>query len=286
MLTRHVPLKLASIIGLAAVAMAARGDDPNWAIYVMKVDGTQVRKIAQAEGHLDHTSPRWSHDDKRVVFDASGGARGNREFYVVNADGSGLRQLGIDGRADWSPDDKQVAFESSSGNGEILVQNLDGVGRETIARGRCGRWSPDGSQMAVMDYHRMFVVDLATGEEHALFDDPFEAIFGGYNWSPDGKWLAFSGRPKKGVPRQIVLVNSQGAAQGMKVRFEGEQGGSISFSPDGKRLVFDNGYKIYLIDVDRTAGPRLVGHQKGKNKDPHWSHDGNWIVYSGDPEAR
>jgi len=277
---RRAAVLICLAIAVIAIAARARADEPPWAIFVMKVDGSQVRKIAQAEGHADHTSPRWSHDDKQVVFDASGG---QREFFVVNSDGTGLRQLGIDGRADWSPDDKQLGFETGS---EIHVQNLDGQGREKIARGFCVRWSPDGSQLAVNDRHQLIVVDLTSGEERQLFDEPFESIFGGYNWSPDGKWLALSARPKPGVPRQLILVRSSGADQGMRVRFEGEQGGSISFSPDGKRLVFDNGYKIYQLQVEGAAPPQLIPGQKGKNKDPHWSHDGRWIVFSSDRGAQ
>ena len=285
MFLRRASVSICLATAVTAIAIRAQADDPPWAIFVMKVDGSQARKIAQAEGHADHTSPRWSHNDRQVVFDASGGPRDQREFFVVNADSTGLRQLGIDGRADWSPDDKQLAFETGVAGSEIHVQNLDGQGREKIARGFCARWSPDGSQLAVNDRHQLLVVDLANGEERPLFAEPFESVFGGYNWSPDGKWLALSARPKSGVPRQLILVSSQGDGQGMQVRFEGEQGGSISFSPDGKRLVFDNGYKIYLLEVEGAAPPQRIPRQKGQNKDPHWSHDGHWIVFSSDRGA-
>ncbi len=269
------------IIAAAAVLMSAdaRGEEKPWAVFVMKPDGSQVRKIAQAAGHLDHTSPRWSHDDKTIVFDASGGAAGSREFFLINADGTGLQKLGIDGRADWSPDDKQLGFESG---GDILVQNLDGQGRTKIARGWCVRWSPDGSQVAINDRHQLIVTDVASGEERHLFGQPFASLFGGYNWSPDGKWLAVSGRPKSGAPRQLVLVSNQGDQTGMNVRYEGEQGGSVSFSPDGKTLVFDDGYRLYLLEVEGRSPRQLIAGQKGKNKDPHWSHDGEWIVFSSD----
>lgn len=273
------------VTALVAMSSFSHADDSGWAIFVMKPDGSQVRRVAQAEGHVDHTSPRWAHSDKQIVFDASGGARGKREFYLVNADGSGLQTLGLDGRADWSPDDKQIAFETGGRDREIHVQNVDGAGREKIGNGYCARWSPDGGQLAMTDHHQLLVVDLVSGEERALFDEPFESLFGGFNWSPDGKQLALSARPKPGTPRQLVLVNSQGASRGMQVRFEGGQGGSISFSPDGKRLAIDNGYKLHLLDVAGTEPPREIPGQIGKNKDPDWSHDGNWIVFSSDRDA-
>jgi Tol biopolymer transport system component len=276
---RRIAISLFPTLFLIATAAPLLAADPTWSIYTMKVDGSQVRKIAHVDGHTDHTSPRWSHDDMQIVFDAAGGAGGQREFFLVNADGTGLRPLGFQGRADWSPDDKQLGFESG---GEILVQNLDGQGREKIASGYCARWSPDGSQLAVNDRHQLTVIDLASGEQRALFDTPFASIFGGYNWSPDGKWLALSARPKSGAPRQLVLVNSAGQDQGLVVRFEAEQGGSISFSPDGKQLVFDNGYQLYTLEVAGTSPPKPIPNQQGQNKDPHWSHDGRSILFSSD----
>lgn len=273
------------VVGLVAMAAPARGEAAGWAVFVMKADGSQVRRVAQAEGHVDHTSPRWAHSDKQIVFDASGGPRGKREFYLVNADGSGLQTLGLDGRADWSPDDKQIAFETGAPDREIHVQNVDGAGRTKIGNGYCARWSPDGSQLAMTDHHQLFVVDLISGEERALFDPPFASLYGGFNWSPDGKQLVLSAQAKAGAPRQLVLVDSQGANRGMQVRFQGGQGGSISFSPDGQRLVFDNGYKLYVIDVAGAQPPRQIPGQVGKNKDPDWSHDGDWIVFSSDRDV-
>ena len=117
-----------------------------------------------------------------------------------------------------------------------------------------------------------------------LFDEPFEYLFAGFNWSPDGQRLALCARPKAGAPRQLLLVSAQGARQGLDVRFESEQGGSVSFSPDGKQLVFDNGYKLFILEVAGKKPPqRIPGQQaKHKNKEPHWSPDGKWIVFSSD----
>lgn len=267
-------------LALALAAAPARGDNPPFSIYVMKVDGSEVRKIAQSAGHDEHTCPRWSHDGTRVAFDASSGRQGKRDFFIVNADGTGLKMLGRDARPDWSVDDKQIAFDVYAPTGlEIHIQNLDGQGRTKFASGVCPRFSPDGSKLAVTDHKMLRLVDLVSGEETELLDQPFEYLFAGYNWSPDGKWLAISARVAPNTRRQMLLIGTEG--QKPILLREGEQGGSVSFSPDGKQLAFDDDYKILIVD---TSGgkPRAVPGQKGRNKDPHWSYDGGWIVFSSD----
>lgn len=269
----------------AGTAVSAQAQDSPWAVYVMKPDGSEVRRVAQAADHFDHSSPRWSHDGKRIAFDAAG-QRGKREVFVVNADGSDLTMLGNDARPDWSPDDKQIVQDVYGSGLKIVVQNLDGSGRDEIASGVCGRWSPDGSRLAVTDHRNLRIVDLVSGEEREVFEAPFDNLYAGYNWSPDGKLIALTGQTKDGggARRPLVLVDVAGAEPVATVRMESGQGGSVSFSPDGKRLVLDNKYLIQILDIAGNSRPSVVPGQKGKNKDPHWSPDGQWIVFCSDRE--
>jgi Tol biopolymer transport system component len=215
-----------------------------------------------------------------VAFDVSSGPRGKRELFVVNTDGTGLRNFGKEARPDWSPDDKQLAFDVYAPKGlEIHVENLAGEGDTSFARGVCPRWSPNGDRLATTDHHRMWVTDLESGEAHELFDQPFDYLWAGYNWSPDGNWLVLMARAEANKGSQMLLVNPEGAEKGLKVLLEIEQGGAVSFSSDGKQLVFDSKSQMYLMDLD-GGKPRLIPGQKGKNKDPHWSYDGQWIVFS------
>jgi len=275
------------------------------AIFVMKPDGSELRELTTTPDHTLLEQPRWSHDGKRVLFTGERGPRGGRDFYVVNADGTKLTRLGAYGHADWSPDDEQILFDvytparrpaaidfdapppagdrpaAEQGRGSY-VQKIDGSEDAKISKGLCPRWSPDGSKIAVTDHKMLYVIDLARDKETALFEVPFEYIFSGYNWSPDGKWLALSAKTAPKSRRKLLLVSAEGEKKGLKQLREGEQGGSIAFSPDGKRLVFSAGYQLRTLDIDGDGKDRVIPGVTGRAQDPHWSPDGKWIVFSGE----
>jgi Tol biopolymer transport system component len=102
-------------------------------IYVIKVDGTQLRQLLSMNlwhswaGHL-----AWSPDGTRIVFSSPNGAR----IYMMNADGTGLTPLTFSSNnlmPAWSPNGARIAFCSDrDGNNEIYVMNADGSGQTNI----------------------------------------------------------------------------------------------------------------------------------------------------------
>ena len=160
------------------------------------------------------------------------------------------------------------------------MQNLDGQGRTPIATGRSPRWSPDGSQLALSDQGNVHVIDLVTGESRTLFRNPKQTIYYGFSWFPDAKRLAVVVRPERRKPRQLLFVSADGEEQGIRLRLTGEMAGFNSFSPDGTKLVYDNAYKIHIVEVDGTSKHVQLKGQKGANRDPDWSPDGEWIAFT------
>lgn len=264
----------------AALATPAQAQNAAWGIFAMKPDGSQVRMLAQVKGCRQHSRPRWSHDGTRVVFDATPAGISQGALYLVGADGSGLKQLAAHAYADWSPDDKQIALTQYEGAAQVIVQNLDGQGATKVALGRSARWSPDGRRLAFERGDNVYVVDFITGDEHALFKAPKETIYYGFSWFPDGKRLAIVARPQPRTPRELLYVSADGEEHGVEVRLKGELAGFVSFSPDGKKLAVDSSYRVQLLDVEGTGGMQLIKGQKGASRDPDWSPDGEWIVFT------
>jgi len=93
-------------------------------LYLMDADGSNHRRVASyAE------SPRWSPDGKAIAFTSR--RAGYWQVYVMNADGSGLRQV-TDGAWDhrypaWSPDGRWLAFAANrQGRWQLYASAIDG----------------------------------------------------------------------------------------------------------------------------------------------------------------
>jgi TolB protein len=127
-------------------------------IYVMNADGSDPRRLTRMS-EVNDSGPAWSPDGRKILFvgerDRGSRADGRRsrnfEIYVINADGSGKRNLtrhpGFDFAPEWSPDGKKIAFGTKrDGNFEIYVMNADGADQQNLtqnpATDRAPSWSP------------------------------------------------------------------------------------------------------------------------------------------------
>jgi len=106
---------------------------------------------------------------------------------------------GWNGRPQFSPDGKKIAFESSqSGYHEIWICDSDGSNCSSLTslRGIAGapRWSPDGRYIA-FEYHPhsysdVYVVEVGGAQPRQVPTFP-DADNGCPSWSRDGQWLYF-----------------------------------------------------------------------------------------------
>lgn len=124
------------------------------AIHVINSDGTQEMQLTQG---LDFAElPAWSPDGTKLAF--LGAQGGDKEIYVMNADGSGQTRVTDAPTNDvgppmWSPDGNMLVFQvSSDGNWDIYVVNADGTGQTDITNQPGDEtapvWSPDGTRIA------------------------------------------------------------------------------------------------------------------------------------------
>jgi TolB protein len=141
-------------------------------IYTMNVDGTNVRRLTTTPGY--DGGPWWSPDGTQIAYRAwhptdstlatyqallrERLVRPNRmELWVMNADGSGQRQITQLGGANfgpsWTHDGKHLIFSSNykqprSGNFDLYLVALDGSGLEQVTTHAAfdgfPMFSPDG----------------------------------------------------------------------------------------------------------------------------------------------
>ncbi len=231
----------------------------------------------------------------QIAFETS--RDGNKEIYLMNADGSDLVNLTNntynDFMPDWSPDGERIVFVSnreSDGNWQIYTMNADGTDVKKITsegNNTTPKWSPDGSKIAFASYRdggymTLYLMNSDGTNPIKLTDNQSDHWYP--TWSPDGKYLALvSNDPTPGeIPYSIFIIESDGS--GFK-KLTGDVHANETrpnWSPDGNWIVFSrdiNPTRSDIMVVDVTGALKQLTSSGSGNYDPSWSPNGKWISF-------
>ncbi|HSB66931.1 MAG TPA: hypothetical protein VLD65_10150 [Anaerolineales bacterium] len=121
--------------------------DGDFDIYVMKADGSEIRKVIDT-GMNDYF-PDWSPDGSQITFFGTEWPRVRQDIFTVYTDGSSLVNLTntpqvVDEDPKWSPDGSKIIFQSDrDGNFEIYLMNTDGSQPQNLTRDTGRDYAPD-----------------------------------------------------------------------------------------------------------------------------------------------
>ena len=240
---------------------------------------------------------------------------GDDEIWVMNADGTNVRQLtnnsganSDDTHPSWSYDGTKIAFVSNreAGTYKIFTMNADGTGVSVglatvsgVVDGGFPAWSADGSKIAYVNAYSIYTINSdGTGNSqltNTTLDDELHPA-----WSPDGTQLVFSGRASAG-DYEIYRGPSSGGPYTDYSLFTALTANTKiddapCWSPDGTTIVFSsdrdggsggNGDReIWVMDADGSNPTQLT--DTGSTLDdtyPSYSPDGTQITFATDRDT-
>lgn len=172
-----------------------------------------------------------------VIVGESGDIGPTPRLVVMDADGQNARvRLGWVSSASFSPDGRSIAYDDLGLHGpEIWSVAVDG-------RGSRRRLARDGRDV---------------------------------DWSPRGNAIAFVRPSHSGDGGELWVENLQTRVQRWIVRSARVSLFAPDWTPDGKKLAFDRGGDVWVVDVANKRAKRLIVDAT----EPRWSPNGNRIAF-------
>ena len=240
---------------------------------VMSPDGSDRRVLTPNDEH-SYGEPDISPDGRRLVFtrfDAQGIPEG---LFLSGPDASGQtllvhRSFLIDYQARWSPDGRQIAFQSYDDGpfgalAKIFVINVDGTGLRQLSPAideqnewvvdEGPSWSPDGTRLAFTRNAQLYIINAdGTGFTAIPNEDGAQNV----SWSPDGTRLAYQSMN----PWGDIHVRNVDGSNLVNVTDNAAQEGQPRWSPDGRQLLFTRvvagPFQLFTIHADGTGEKRV-----------------------------
>jgi len=176
-------------------------------VYVMRSNGSAVRKVVGGAQGRYASDPDWSPDGGSLAV-VRWLASGHQDIWVVGLDGRRARRVTRTGHGfapAWTPDGKAIAF--SDDGAPTLVSPVGNRQRRLLAErdaNQCSgfAWSPDGRRVAAScGIPGGLVLATADGAEFRSIDRWADRA---PSWSPDGEWLVYQ------APSGLRIVDAAG----------------------------------------------------------------------------
>jgi len=264
-------------------------------VWVMNADGSRARQLVQG------SDVKWSPDGKRIAYIARGEPSGSQIF---------VRWLDVEGPATqishltespsalaWSPDGKTIAFTMN-----VPANETWRIAMPSPPRG--AKWTDPPKIVSKLNYRsdrvgftdegyrHIFVIPADGGTARRITTGDFN--HNGFDFSPDGKWLAFSGNRSATAESDfrkshIYAANIETGEIKQITNRRGTSSGP-QYSPDGKYISFiaadsvDHSAwaesKLWVMNADGSGARLVSGTLDRPISGVFWAEDNTGIYFN------
>jgi Tol biopolymer transport system component/DNA-binding winged helix-turn-helix (wHTH) protein len=197
--------------------------------------------------------------------------------------------------ANISPDGNLLAFGRRSDSPQLSGIYIQQIGSDHLLQVTrslfdwCPAWSPDGGYLAFSRYgeqeQSIYLASALGGSERKLHSGA--PSYPPLDWSPEGKWIAFSTAPP-GHSNSVISLLSVETLEVRKLSdpIVGVQDWGPVFSPDGKQLAYVRANmihttaEIFVMSANGSGTRRLTSDNAWITAPPAWTRDGKSILFS------
>ena len=256
----------------------------------MAPGGSASRAVQITSNNFDGVDGISWTPDGRIVYTTR--ARGSSNISIVNADGTGQKQLTIDARDNYnpsaSPDGRYIVFASNrTANRCVWRMDIDGSNAKQLTNGIDARGpviTSDGKWVVYTDVesskYTPWKVSIEGGNQVRLTD----YCSGESSVSPDGKQIVLWFLSEQTTPKRtrLAIIPFDGGPPAKVFDLPQSPGQTVRWTSDGRALTYldtRNGvYNIWAQPLDGSPPTQLTNFTTDQIFAYAWSRDGKRLA--------